>query len=157
MVLVLPLIEDTPWGIAVHSVKTILSLLYYSIIFDLICVNHSPADEEVHGWVEVLVLYYSCDDQNVLQQGDDTQDQKDLRRIQDSVTGGGEVSKLIRWSHVEWLPTPSVVNPNNKIRNTVEENKHLHVGVQCHTYCKYLYSNMELLACCRFWSAGLVR
>lgn len=51
--------------------------------------------------MEVLVLYYSCDDQNVLQQGDDTQDQKDLRRIQDSVTGGGEVSKLIRWSHVE--------------------------------------------------------
>ncbi len=29
--------------------------------------------------MEVLVLYYGCDDQDVLQQGDDTQDQKDLR------------------------------------------------------------------------------
>lgn len=36
--------------------------------------------------MEVLVLYYGCDDQDVLQQGDDTQDEKDLRRGAYSVT-----------------------------------------------------------------------
>ena len=37
-----------------------------------------PADEEVHGRVEVLVLHDSCDDQDVLEQGDDPQDEEYL-------------------------------------------------------------------------------
>lgn len=36
--------------------------------------------------MEVLVLYYGCDDQDVLQQGDDTQDQEDLMRAEHRVT-----------------------------------------------------------------------
>lgn len=47
----------------------------------------SPADKEVHGRVQVLVLHDSRDDQDVLQQGDDAQDQKDLRRKQASSRG----------------------------------------------------------------------
>lgn len=50
------------------------------------CVNCLPADEEVHRRVEVLVLYYSCNDQDVFQQRDDSQDQKDLRRVLYCVT-----------------------------------------------------------------------
>lgn len=44
--------------------------------------KRSPADKEVHGRVQVLVLHDSRDDQDVLQQGDETQDQKDLSRKQ---------------------------------------------------------------------------
>lgn len=49
--------------------------------------KHSPADKEVHGRVQVLVLHDRRDDQDVLHQGDDTQDQKDLSRRQASSRG----------------------------------------------------------------------
>lgn len=44
--------------------------------------QRSPADKEVHGRVQVLVLHDGRDDQDVLQQRDETQDQKDLSRKQ---------------------------------------------------------------------------
>lgn len=43
-----------------------------------VLMRRSPADKEVHGRVKVLVLHDSHDYQDVLQQGDDTQGQKDL-------------------------------------------------------------------------------
>lgn len=62
--------------------------------------------------MEVLVLYYGCDDQDVLQQGDDPQDQKDLRRAEYSVTEKSEKEEQNRWV-VEnvWLRNTGIVSP----------------------------------------------
>lgn len=81
--------------------------------------------------MEILVLYYGCDDQDVLQQGDDAQDQKDLRRAEHGVTGksGVKVSRMGRFKK------GSQDKPEG---------------------CSYLYSDVDLLACRGFGSAGLV-
>ena len=42
--------------------------------------NLLPADKKVHRRVEVLVLYDGCNDQDVLQQRDNTEDQEHLKR-----------------------------------------------------------------------------
>lgn len=40
----------------------------------------SPADKKVHGGVQVLVLDYGCDHQDVLQQRNDAKNEKNLQR-----------------------------------------------------------------------------